>query len=156
MAFDVTIDVTKSFSVAASADDVFKVLADVPESTSHFPKLANLVKEGDNVYRWEMEKVGAGSASIQTIYACEYASDASTRDISWKPSKTADSNGKVSGTWKIAESASGGTDITFSTSATLTLPLPKLTKAMVSPVVKSEFEGMIDKYISNLTSAFSG
>ena len=154
MAFDVTIEINKSFSVAAHADKVFEVLADVPESTSHFPKLDNLVKESDNQYRWEMEKVGAGSASIQTIYACEYQSDASTRDISWKPAKTKDSNAEVFGTWKITEAANGGTDIVFETKATLTLPLPKLTRAMISPVVKMEFEGMIDKYIDNLHEVF--
>lgn len=154
MAFDVSIEINKSFSVAADADLVFKLLADVPESTSHFPKLENLVKEGENVYRWEMEKVGAGSASIQTIYACEYASDASTRDISWKPAKTSDSNGKVAGTWKITEGANGGTDIEFATQATLTLPLPKLTRAMITPVVKSEFETIVDKYITNLGVVF--
>jgi carbon monoxide dehydrogenase subunit G len=129
------------------------VLADVPESTSHFPKLDQLIKEGEGVYRWEMEKVGAGSASIQTQYACEYTSDASTRDISWKPAKTKDSNAQVSGTWKITDNGNG-TDLVFTTQATLTLPLPKLTRAMISPVVKSEFEGMIDKYISNLHDVF--
>ena len=154
MAFDVTIEIAKSFSVAANADKVFDVLADVPESTSHFPKLDKLVKEGDNIYRWEMEKVGAGSASIQTQYACEYSSDSSSRDISWKPAKTKDGNANVQGTWKITESANGGTDIEFATKAILTLPLPKLTRAMVSPVVKMEFEGLVDKYIANLHEAF--
>lgn len=154
MAFDVTIEINKSFSVAANADKVFELLADVPESTSHFPKLENLVKEADNQYRWEMEKVGAGSASIQTVYACEYQSDASTRDISWKPAKTKDGNAQVFGTWKITENADGGTDVEFETKATLTLPLPKLTRAMISPVVKMEFEGLVDKYISNLHEAF--
>jgi len=154
MAFDVTIEINKSFSVAANADKVFEVLADVPESTSHFPKLDKLTKEADNVYRWEMEKVGAGNASIQTQYACEYSSDAGTRDISWKPAQTKDSNANVYGTWKITESANGGTDIEFQTKATLTLPLPKLTRAMISPVVKMEFEGLVDKYISNLHDVF--
>ncbi len=154
MAFDVSIEISKSFSVEANADAVFKVLADVPDSASHFPKLANLVKESENVYRWEMEKIGAGAASLQTIYACEYNSDAATRNITWKPTKTADGNGQVSGAWKITENANGGTDLEFSTQATLTLPLPKLTRGMVSPVVKTEFETMVDKYISNLSSAF--
>lgn len=155
MAFDVTIEINKSFSVAANADKVFELLADVPDSTSHFPKLENLIKQADNQYRWEMEKVGLGSAAIQTIYACEYHSDTSTRDITWKPIDTEGSNAQVSGIWKITENASGGTDIEFSTKSIMTLPLPKLTRAMISPVVKMEFETLLDKYIENLSNVLN-
>ena len=37
-----------------------------------------------------------------------------------------------------------------------TLPLPGLMKMVVAPVVESEFEKLVDKYIANLIKRFGG
>jgi hypothetical protein len=58
MAFVVTFDLAREFAVAAPADEVFALLADVPLSASHVPKLVRLVDLGDDTFRWEMEKIG--------------------------------------------------------------------------------------------------
>ena len=68
MSVTVSIDLGYEFEVKASAKDVFDVLSDVPTSASFFPKVNKLVDLGDNVYRWEMEKVGTSQVDIQTIY----------------------------------------------------------------------------------------
>jgi hypothetical protein len=60
----------------------------------------------------------------------------------------------VSGGWVIEE-AEGGTNLTLETSAELNLPLPGLLKLAISPVVKAEFSGMVDTYVSNLSEHFS-
>ena len=46
MSFTVNIDLAYTFDVKASAADVFAVLADVPTSASHFPKVDKLVDLG--------------------------------------------------------------------------------------------------------------
>ena len=38
----------------------------------------------------------------------------------------------------------------------ITLPLPGLMKMVVAPVVESEFEKLVDKYIANLIKRFGG
>ncbi len=153
MTVKVTIELDRKFSVSADKETVFELLADVPKSAAHFPKVEELKDLGDNCFRWEMEKVGLGDHAIQTIYACKYAPDAASGIITWTPIK-GEGNGVVSGSWKISEGAKG-TDIHFKTSSELTLPLPGLLKLAISPVVKHEFNGMVDEYIDNLKGALA-
>ena len=153
MTVKVSIELDKEFTVAADAATVFELLADVPKSASHFPKVDKLIDLGGNSYRWEMEKIGIGDHAIQTIYACNYKPDAKSGVITWEPIKEV-GNSVVSGCWTISE-ADNGTLIRFQSQAELTLPLPGLLKLAISPVVKYEFSGMVDTYLSNLTKTFS-
>ena len=153
MTVKVNIELDRKFSVSADRDTVFALLADVPASASHFPKVDALTDLGDNSFRWEMEKVGLGDHAIQTVYACKYIPNDAAGEITWQPIK-GEGNGVVSGSWKISGSDKG-TDIQFKTSAELTLPLPGLLKLAISPVVKHEFNSMVDEYIDNLKGALS-
>lgn len=153
MTVKVNIELDRKFSVSADKDAVFALLADVPASAAHFPKVEALTDLGDNTFRWEMEKVGLGDHAIQTIYACKYSPDEANGIITWSPIK-GEGNGVVTGSWKITE-GSKGTDIHFKTTSELTLPLPGLLKLAISPVVKHEFNGMVDEYIDNLKGALS-
>jgi len=112
-----------------------------------------LTDEGDNSYQWEMEKVGLGDHAIQTVYACQYTPNESVGEITWAPINGV-GNSVVSGKWSMTATDSG-TDIEFETSAKMTLPLPGLLKLAISPVVKHEFNSMVDEYIDNLKGALS-
>ncbi len=148
MTVKVTIDLNRKFSVAADINTVFSLLSDVPVSAAHFPKVHAITELSDNVFRWEMEKVSLGIHSIQTIYACQYVSDSDAKTIVWTPIK-GEGNGIVLGKWELTEEADG-TSVSFHTKAELTLPLPGLLKLAISPAVKFEFAGMVDKYLRNL------
>jgi len=151
MAVKVNIEIDREFTVGADKDTVFALLADVPGSASHFPKVEALTDLGENSYKWEMEKVGLGDTAIQTVYACKYIPDEGAGSISWEPIKGV-GNGIVSGVWTITEDGDGS-HISFATEAKLTLPLPGLLKLAISPVVKHEFNSMVDQYIDNLKGA---
>ena len=153
MAISITIEINRDFTVPASFDEVFDLLSDVPASGSHFPKVDQLVDLGDNSYRWEMEKIGVDKHALQSIYACHYVSDKAAGSIVWKPIK-GEGNGLVSGNWKITP-VDEGTHIVFTTEAKMTLPLPSLLKLAISPVVKHEFNSLIDTYTKNLKAEFS-
>jgi carbon monoxide dehydrogenase subunit G len=150
MTVKVTIDLNRKLSVAADIDSVFSLLSDVPASAEHFPKVHAITALSDNAFRWDMEKVGLGTHSIQTSYACLYISDRDAKRIVWTPIK-GEGNGIVSGKWELTEVATG-TNISFKTKAELTLPLPGLLKLAISPLVKFEFSGMVDTYLRNLKS----
>jgi carbon monoxide dehydrogenase subunit G len=154
MTVNVTIDLGYEFDVKASAKDVFAVLSDVPTSASHFPKVHQLVDLGDGVYRWEMEKVGTAQVNIQTIYACKYVSNKAKGTVVWTPVK-GEGNALVSGNWKITDNKKS-TNIVLKIDAEVIVPLPGLMKMIVAPVVESEFEKLVDKYITNLTKKFGG
>lgn len=155
MSFVVTVNIERSFEVGCSFEKAFGVVADVPESAGHFPKLAELYEVGENSYLWEMEKVGVDKYSLQTSYACKYTSDAAKGTVTWTPIKD-EGNAQVKGKWTVKTLGPKKTSMKLSTSAELEIPLPKLVKLLVGPLVSREFEGLVDQYIENLKETFEG
>lgn len=154
MTVTVNIDLGYEFDVKAPAADVFTVLCDVPTSVSHFPKVDKLTDMGDGVYKWEMEKVGTAQVNIQTVYASKYVSNKAKGTVVWTPVAGV-GNALVGGSWKIKDNKKS-TGITLKIEGEITLPLPGLMKMVVAPVVESEFEKLVDKYIANLVKRFGG
>lgn len=154
MAITVPFDLAYEFDVKAGADDVFAVLSDVPTSASHFPKLAKLVDLGKGSYRWELERVGTAQIGIQTVYASTYVSDKKKGSVVWTPVK-GEGNASISGSWAISP-LKKGTHLVLNISGEIVVPLPGLMKAVVGPVVMSENEKAVEKYIDNLIKRFGG
>ena len=154
MAINVSIEISRELDVAGGYDEVFDLLSDVPRSVSHFPKLEKLTDLGDNSYRWEMEKVGVDKYSIQTVYACHYVSDREAGTVRWEPI-AGEGNGVVSGSWVIKAKGDTVTTLKFKTNAKLTLPLPGLLKLAISPIIKHEFNSLVDRYMRNLKQVFA-
>lgn len=154
MGFTVDFEIERAFGAECSASRVFDVLADVPRSVSHFPKVKHLTDLGDGIYKWEMEKIGIRAYHIQTIYACKYVSDRDKGSVKWTPVK-GQGNATVSGSWSIKSLNEDRARVKLRTKGELTLPLPGLVKLVVAPVVRAEFTRMIDQYIANLGKTFS-
>ena len=155
MAVSVHIDLGYEFEVKAKHDAVFALLSDVPKSVSHFPKVSRLTDLGDGVYQWEMQKVGTSQVNIQTIYASKYASDAAKGTVKWTPVKGI-GNAQVGGSWKIADHKGKSTKVVLKIDGVVDVPVPGLMKMVVEPIVASEFEGLVEKYIANLIKTFGG
>ena len=154
MTVTVAIDLGYEFAVKAPYKEVFDVLADVPTSVSHFPKVDKLVDLGDGVYRWEMAKVGTAQVNIQTVYASKYVSDRKKGTVVWTPVK-GEGNALVGGSWKITDQKKS-TALEFKVQGTVDVALPALMKMIVVPVVQGEFEKLVEKYIDNLIKRFGG
>ena len=154
MSFSVTINIKREFETSCTPDKVLELLADVPRSASHFPKVDQLVDLGDKTCRWEMEKIGIGGYTLQqTIYASRYTADAATRKVSWTP-VTSVGNAIVSGEWTITPKG-GGTTVALDTKGDLTVDFPSFLEFIISPLVVMEFTGMIERYLVNLKESFS-
>lgn len=178
MSVSVPIELGYEFSVKAPFEEVFGVLADVPESVSHFPKVERLVDMKRGVYRWEMEPVGTAQVHIQTVYASRYVSDARKGTVVWTP--VADvGNAQVAGSWTVkrrkapaakaatkagakagtkppAKAANAGTDLKLEIHGIVNVQMPTITRLVVEPVVQVEFEQLVDGYIANLIERFGG
>lgn len=154
MSITVSIELGFEFDVKASAKEVFALLADVPESASHYPKVEQLIDLGDGAYRWEMEKIGIGTINLQTVYASRYVANKAKGTIVWTPVK-GEGNALVSGSWKIKEKKKS-TNVVLRVEAELSLPLPALMKMVIAPVVEAEFEKLTEQYIANLIDRFGG
>ncbi len=154
MTVTVAIDLGYEFEVKSPYKDVFDVLSDVPASASFFPKVDKLTDLGGNTYRWEMQKVGTAQVNLQTVYASKYASNRAKGTVVWTP-VPGEGNALVGGNWKITDKKKT-TALEFKVQGTVDVPLPGLMKMVVAPVVKSEFEGLVEKYIDNLIQHFGG
>lgn len=154
MAIKVAIDLGYEFAVKADFATVFDILSDVPKSASFFPKVDRLVDLGDNIYRWEMAKIGLAQVNLQTIYASKYTSNKAKGSVLWAPVE-GEGNALVSGSWKITDKKKA-THLVLTLQGELTLPLPGLMKMVVGPVVEAEFEKLVEQYIDNLTAHFGG
>lgn len=154
MTISIPVELGYEFSVKASFREVFSVLSNVPESVSHFPKVERLVDLGRNTYRWEMEKLGIASATLQTVYATKYVSDKKAGTVTWTPVEGV-GNAQVGGGWKITDRKKS-TDLELRIHATVEVPLPALAKAVAAPLVKAEFEKLVDEYVDNLIERFGG
>jgi ribosome-associated toxin RatA of RatAB toxin-antitoxin module len=109
---------------------------------------------GNGVYRWDVEKIGIGQASLQTIYASKYTCDKAKGSVLWT-TIAGEGNALVSGSWKITDKKKS-TQLVLQLQGELTLPLPGLMKMMVAPVVEAEFEKLVEQYIDQLTRHFGG
>jgi carbon monoxide dehydrogenase subunit G len=155
MSFTVTIDVSKQFETPASPGKVFELLADVPRSASHFPDVEKLELLGGNTFRWIMEKIAIGDHTLQqTIYASVYRSDSSFMSVDWTPVE-GEGNARVSGGWRL-EPAGTGTKVRLHTKGTLEVDFPGFLQFLLSPLIEIAFTQKIDRYISNLQTAFRG
>ena len=154
MTVNVNLDLGYEFAVKAPYHTVFELLADVPASASHFPKLDQLVDLGNGVYRWEMAKIGVAKFVLQTIYASKYVSDAAKGSVVWTPVK-GEGNALVSGSWKVVDKKKS-THLTLHIKGVVEMPLPSLVKMIVVPAVQAEFEKLVEQYIDNLTKTFGG
>jgi carbon monoxide dehydrogenase subunit G len=154
MAFNVAFDLTYEFAVRAGAAEVFALLADVPESASHFPKVARLVDLGQDTYRWEMERIGPAKLSVQTIYAARYRMHAGNGTVVWTPVAGV-GNASVGGSFALA-ARKKVTHIVFRSRGELTVPMPGLMRSVVAPLVAAENQKLIEQYVANLSRRFGG
>ncbi len=154
MTITVAIDLGYEFAVKAPFKEVFDLLSDVPASVSHFPKVHKLIDRGGGVYRWEMERVGTPQVHIQTIYASKYVSNRGKGTVVWTPVE-GEGNALVGGSWKITDRKTS-TALEFKVHGTVDVGLPALMKVIVVPIIKAEFEGLVEKYIDNLIKRLGG
>lgn len=154
MTIHVELDLGYEFTVKAGLQDVFDLVSDVPRSVSHFPKVQQLDDLGGGAYRWTMERVGTAQVHVQTVYASQYRSDRHKGTVVWTPVPGV-GNAQVGGSWTLSETRKG-TKLQLRLQGVAEMPLPALMKVVVEPVVKAEFEKLLEAYIANLIREFGG
>jgi len=154
MSLDIPIAVAYEFEVRAPYAEVFGVLADVPASASHFPQVERLVELARGAYRWDMQPVGPPPYSLQTVYACRYVSSKSRGTVAWTPLEGI-GNATVAGSWTLVR-GKRSTALTLDIDARLHTPFPALLRVVVEPVLRAEFERLVELYVDNLIERFGG
>ena len=151
MSVTVPISIVRDFVTTAPVQGVYEVLADVPNSVSHFPQVERLVPLGDDKYRWEMEKMGTQSHYFQVRYVSRYTRDETAKWIRWVPMP--EGNGAFSGCWELSR-VGNETRVHFENAGHLVLPFPRMLKRIVKPFVEKQFQDLLNQYIANLKRTF--
>jgi ribosome-associated toxin RatA of RatAB toxin-antitoxin module len=99
-----------------------------------------------------MEKIGVQKYSIQTVYACKYTNDPEKGSVKWTPVK-GEGNAVVAGTWRVKPGKEKSAQLTIKTKGEMEIPLPGMLRMVLAPIVRSEFERLVDQYIQNLTKS---
>ncbi len=150
----ITIKIERRFHTPASAEQVFELLADVPTSASHFPKLERIREVSEDIFQWELEPVGPPPYSTQPVYACRYHFEPENGEIRWEPVEGV-GNVELSGEWVIRSSVQS-TEIHLVMKGILHTPLPSLMRFVAEPLITREFESYVDQYVENLQRTFGG
>ena len=151
MSVTIPISVVRDFVTTGPIQGVYEVLADVPNSVSHFPQVEQLVPLGDDKYRWEMERMGTQNHYFQVRYVTQYTRSESEKWIRWTPIK--EGNGSFSGCWELRQEG-GKTHVHFENTGHLELPFPRMIKRLVKPFVEKQFQDLLNQYIVNLQKTF--
>lgn len=144
----VPLQLSRDFTVRAAPAETFALLADVPRSAAHFPGVDRLVPLGDNAFRWEMQRIGIGELSLQTVYASRYRGDADALRVDWQPLPGV-GNAEVAGHWQLRP-AGAGTRVHLLLDTHFTLPLPHPLAGAAERVLAHELGRQVDLYIANL------
>ena len=151
--FEIEAPFRQTIRVKASPQEVFAVVADVPDSVAHFADVESLVEE-DGGYRWTLKRAGVGRLSLQLIYGCRYTSDPGVPTVEWVPMDGV-GTARVSGHWQIEPDGSG-TRLTLHNDLVLRIDAPKLVRRPAAAVLEKENARMLRTYLANLAATFDG
>ena len=150
---EVTVRVERTRSMPTAPEQVYALLADVPDSVSHFPGVVALEPK-DGGYVWRLQPVGVGKLTVATVYGCLYECDDSSRSVRWTPMSGV-GNARVAGQWRIGADGPH-TRLEIENEFTLRMPIPMLLRRMAKPMLAKELERQIDAYLDNLARTFGG
>jgi hypothetical protein len=169
-----TANVTCTIDVPVKPESVFALLANVPDSVSHFPGLVEVVplyrellppqqqlqlqqqqQTQDNTsYKWLLKKLGYGQLSLQLCYGCKYFSDASKLAVWWK-SIPACGNAEVNGHWEILPTAEG-TKFSLHNRLVFHMWLPQFLKFRAESLTTHHTTQLSNAYLKNLALTLTG
>jgi len=146
---------TRTLTVPASLDTTWALIADVPDSVSHFDGLAAFEPAGPDTWRWSLRKIGTGQLSLQTVYTCRYTVDPAARQVTWAPTDAPGDNARVEGSWTLTAHGTGSR-LDLLNRLTIDIGLPRLMKKPAEALVTRENGRLIDRYLANLATTLGG
>ncbi len=151
---NVKIQIERSLRVPVPYASTLKLLDDLEDTISRFPKLRKLSRLGENAYLWEMEPIGSRVARIshEVSYAAWYHRDAKKGELSWKPLPK-HGNAVIEGAFKLVEK-NDGTEIRFRVAGELhDVPVPLIYRLVAPPFIQGKFTHLVDAFLERTGEA---
>ena len=143
---DVTVPYDRDFTVRASADEAYALVADIERSSSHFPGLLRVEPvDGTGRWRWHMEEKGVGAIKFTVQYDAVYTVDADSRTVRWSPPAKGAGEMESRGSWTIFEDGDGA-KLEFRSVTVAHVPAPRLMRGMVDVIANDELSKLMAAY----------
>ena len=139
--------------VSARPDEVFAVVANVPDSVSHFADVQDLDPLDDG-YLWTLLPAGHGRMSLQLQYGCRYRTDSKNPRVSWTP-MVGVGTARLHGDWTI-EPCGSGTRLSLDNHLMLRVDAPRRRRRPGANVLPAEHARMLRVYLANLEQTLNG
>lgn len=152
---DVSATADHSFRVPATPAAALALVADVPDSVSHFPGLEGFEPAGPGAWRWTLARLGSGKLSLQTVYTCRYTHDAAAGTVRWVAVGAPGDNARVEGAWTVVPDGTGAR-LRLVNTLQVNVPVPRLLRRPAEALVARENERLITHYIANLEVTLAG
>jgi hypothetical protein len=134
-------------------EETTPLLADVPGTLRHFPRLQQLTEIDIDVYRWDLEKLGPPSYKLPVSFATQIKVDAPARTVRLTPVPDV-GNAQIGAELRIRE-VKGGCSITLWVSGEVLVPLPRIFARVAAPIVVREFDALVDGFTENMQRVVS-
>lgn len=148
---EVPVAVDRTFELAASPDEAWALLADVPRWGRLYPHVdavRPVPDAGPDVYRWTMAPLGPPGGRVRIVYACRYHREPDTRALTWTPVAGV-GNATFEGEARLT-AAGTGTAGRLRLAAVLQIPAPSWVRGVVVPAVQHEMARMTDTFLDRL------
>ncbi|MGH1363664.1 MAG: hypothetical protein ACRBF0_08915 [Calditrichia bacterium] len=142
----------KTLTFPHDLETTFCFLADIPLTSTFFPKLEELIDLGRNCYQWDLQPQGPAAYAVQTIYACRYRFKPNSQ-IAWEPIRDI-GNSFFSGSWQLSPLANK-CHANFNLKGELSLPVPAFAEVVAAPLIRSLFNSLLNDYLENLQSGLA-
>jgi len=151
MAFSFHFKYQKTLHLKVSPKDVFLFLKDYSQAVpNHFPGIHQFRETKPQVFAWEFEPMNYGGKTITISFSTRFDENTDGIEIVSVPQE---GNTRLEGHWLIQPS-SVGSDLDLLFHLDFEVPLPALTKSVVTRLASSELLKLFDRYAKNLEKHF--
>lgn len=153
MGVQIPVSYSGKIKVDKSPEEVYKKLSDINKAKKLVPGLDSIKKVKENVYRWKFKPMGMKGVSVTLEFDTEFTFNEPS-SVKWA-SIEGSGNAEMKGEFKIKGSQKG-TTVEVKIEMTPDLPVPGIFRKLAEPIVKSEFEGMMKKFMENIENELKG
>ena len=143
----------REITVQAPLEDVFAFLADFPQALAEFPKTESIEVLEEGALKWVLDKLGPPPYQQKTVYPIRYGANEDEARIWWEPAPELDAgphaDDYLTGSCTLTENGSG-TKAVLEAIAELNVEVPFFAKKLAPPIVRTEFERLTEKFVTNL------
>lgn len=152
MAFNLPFHYAKRFQVSSSAEHVSTFLTDFKQSLLPlFPGLADFTEIEPGIFLWTFDPLEYAGKELAIFFYTRF--QISENEIKVLPELGKSSENQLKGSWAWIPTGQQ-MEVRLSFDLSLAVPLPSLTKSLITPVATAELTKLFERYVTNLQSSF--